>query len=85
MERIYVKETPMTTETPEPASGPERAPLSAVEPTPPGSDLADKIDAMEDRVLHGEEEQAQEEKEETDAEEEAPEPEDVDPSGGTPV
>ncbi|USQ80443.1 hypothetical protein NF556_01900 [Ornithinimicrobium faecis] len=75
----------MTTETPEPTGGSDGAPLSAVEPAPPGSNLADRIDAMEDRVLHGEEEAAQEAKEETDAEEEAPEPEDVDPSAGTPV
>ncbi|WP_256840635.1 hypothetical protein [Ornithinimicrobium faecis] len=75
----------MTTDTPEPTGGPDGAPLSAVEPAPPGSNLADRIDAMEERVLHGEEEAAQEAKEETDAEEEAPEPEDVDPSAGTPV
>ena len=73
----------MTTETPEPDEN--DAPLSAVEPAPPHSDVAERIDAMEDRVLHGEEEQAQEEKDTTDAEDEAPDPEDVDPSGGTPV
>lgn len=68
----------------EPDDG-DRTLLSAVEPPPPGYDLGAKVDAMEDRVLHGDPADAQDEKEETDAEEEAPEPEDVDPSGGTPV
>ena len=63
----------------------DRTPLSAVEPAPPGDDLAAKVDAMENRVLHGDPADAQDEKEETDAEEEAPEPEDAVPSGGTPV
>lgn len=71
----------------EESNGPEdhARPLLADEPTPPGSDIAELVDAMEERVLHGEAEEAQEEKESTDASEEAPEPEDVDPSAGKPV
>lgn len=63
----------------------DSAPLLADEPTPPGSDIAELVDQMEERVLHGEAEEAQEEKEDTDSSEEVPEPEDVDPSGGNPV
>ncbi len=83
-----VEEDKMSTDAREPDDGDadsDRTLLSAVEPAPPGYDLAAKVDAMEDRVLHGTPEKAQEEKEQTDAEEEAPEPEDVDPSGGAPA
>ncbi|USQ76577.1 hypothetical protein [Ornithinimicrobium cryptoxanthini] len=67
-----------------PETGAEPA-LLAEQPTPPGSDLAELVDDMEERVLHGEAGEAQEEKEDTDASDEAGEPEDVDPSGGKPV
>ncbi|WP_109472576.1 hypothetical protein [Ornithinimicrobium cavernae] len=75
----------MMIESPEPTGTTGRVPLSADEPAPPGNNLADLVDEMEDRVLHGAAEEAQQEKEQTDAEEEAPAPEDVDPSGGKPV
>lgn len=60
-------------------------PLLADEPAPPGYDLAEVVDDMEARVLHGEVEEAHELKEDTDASDEADAPEDVDPSGGKPV
>jgi hypothetical protein len=76
----------MIIEAPNPADdAADSAPLLADEPTPPGDNIAELIDEMEERVLHGEEEAAQEAKENTDAEDEAPAPEDVDASGGTPV
>lgn len=67
------------------ADEPTGAPLGTDQPTPPGDDLVDLVDDMEERVLHGEEESAHDAKEDTDAEDEAPDPEDVDASGGTPV
>lgn len=75
----------MTIEAPNPADDADSKPLLADEPTPPGDDIAELIDEMEERVLHGEEEAAHEAKEDTSAEEESPAPEDVDASGGTPV
>ena len=84
----------MTIEVPTPAgdatddgtSLPADRPLPADPPAPPGvHNLAELVDEMEQRVLHGEEEAAHEEREDTDAEAEAPDPEDVDPSGGDPV
>lgn len=72
---------------PEPTSTDDNLdkPLLADEPAPPGYDLAELVDDMEQRVLHGEAEEAHEEKEDTDPSDEAGEPEDVDPSGGKPV
>lgn len=63
----------------------DSTPVTTDQPRPPGSNVADLVDEMEDRVLHGEPEEAQEEKEQTDSSEETPEPKDVDPSGGAPV
>lgn len=60
-------------------------PLLADEPAPPGYDLAELVDDMEERVLHGEAEAAHKEKEDTNASDEVGEPEDVAPSGGKPV
>lgn len=78
-----------STPTPPPADSAETPPdpdaVVADPPTAPGSDVADLVDQMEDRVLHGEPEDAQEAKDASDSSGETPEPEDVDPSGGTPV
>lgn len=75
----------MNIQVPNSADDEAVTPLLADEPPPPGYDLAELVDDMEERVLHGEAEAAHEEKENTDASDEAGEPEDVDPSGGTPV
>ena len=75
----------MIIEEPKSSDQPAGRPLLADEPVPPGSDIAELVDEMEERVLHGEAEKAQEEKEDTEASDESPEPEDADPSGGKPV
>jgi hypothetical protein len=75
----------MIIDGPSTADGEPDRPLLADEPTPPGSDIAELVDKMEQRVLHGEAEEAQEEKEDTEASDESPEPEDVEPSAGKPV
>ncbi|HLS46335.1 MAG TPA: hypothetical protein VK045_12955, partial [Ornithinicoccus sp.] len=76
---------PMIIEEPSSPDQPAARPLLADEPVPPGSDIAELVDEMEERVLHGEAEEAQEEKEDTEASDESPEPQDADPSGGKPV
>src|SRR5690606_41977426 len=83
--RPMPRRNPMIIEEPSSPDQPAARPLLAEQPVPPGSDIAELVDDMEERVLHGEAEEAQEEKEVTEASEQAPEPKDADPSGGKSV